>query len=228
MHFIKVSAAPPTVEALLKSKICKKQPFPYGNEDNLTLYDPNCVKDMYICQDFCGKKCKKCYEKVSHSGECQRGILNEEFMFCPMRSDIVNDENLEFISYELVLDKTIKEGKKAYKKMECIRQDTSFGMFVTKFKKGFESYSKQKLEAWFLNTVKNIGSSNASQVPEVLFSVSDFAQNLKLSKKQETSEEYFHKTQITIFGTVSCLNVPSSENVYEQHSFSQITSSDVK
>ena len=112
--------------------------------------------------------------------------------------------------------------------MECIREDISIEVFITKFKEKFQSFAKHKLEAWYLNTVKNYACNVDTQHPQTLFSVSDFAQNLKLSKKQEISEEYFHKKQISIFATVSCVKTFEDENKSLQHSVSQIASSDVK
>ena len=97
-----------------------------------------------------------------------------------------------------------------------------------KTKRSFKSYAKHKLEAWHLRNVKNVASQPASQQPGTLVSVSDFAQNLKLSRKQETSEEYFHKTQIAIYGTVSNVKNSDTNTTDIQHSLSQITSSDVK
>ena len=61
-----------------------------------------------------------------------------------------------------------------------------------------------------------------------MVAISDFAQNLKLSSKKETSEEYFHQKQIAIFGTVSTINVAGPEFKSQHHSLSQITSSENK
>ena len=58
--------------------------------------------------------------------------------------------------------------------------------------------------------------------------MSDFAQNLKLSSKKETSEEYFHQKQISMFGIVSTVDLPCQGGNSQQHSLSQITTSDNK
>ena len=139
-----------------------------------------------------------------------RGKLPANFLDCPSRQNI-DTTTLEYLSYELVIDKNIKEGKKPYKKMEKISKNIKVIDFVKEFSKNFLSYAKHKVECWFINTVKNTSTTAVSQRHDTMVSVSDFAQNLKLSSKKETSEEYFHKTQIAIFGTVSTINVPVSD-----------------
>ena len=100
--------------------------------------------------------------------------------------------------------------------------------FIRQFVSNFPSYSQHKIESWYINTVKNAGTSSTGQLPNTLICVSDFAQNVKLLSKHETSEEYFHKTQISIHATVSTVNVPKSLDSNQQHSFSQITASNNK
>ena len=207
------------MDALLKSTICEKKKLPYGRSETVTYYNPGCVDGVYVCRDICGKKCKKLYKENSDCGGCARGHLPDDLLFCPSR---VTDVRLEYLSYGLVVDKFIKEGKKAYKKMQQIKEEMSIESFLERFTNDFDNFSKHKVEAWFLNTLKNFASNPKNQAPNSILSVSDFAQNLKLSRKHETSEEYFHKTQIALFGTVSSV---SGET---QHSLSQITSSDCK
>ena len=193
---IQVSASPLTVEAMLKSRLCEKKSFPYGDNENVKYYDPHCIEDMYICQDFCGKRCQnKC--KIPHKTNCPRGKLPDLFLNCPSRLE--NSANLEYISYGLREDTTVKEGKATYKKMEKIKEGLSFTEFIERFHKDFKSYSKHKIESWILTTIKNTSTTPKSQNPSTLFCISDFAQNIKLSTKKETSEEYFHKRQIALF-----------------------------
>ena len=132
------------------------------------------------------------------------------------------------MSYGLITESTVKEGKSAYKKMEQITQDKTFEDFLNKYKSNFPIYGKHKTEYWLLNTLKNTCSDESHQPSELLYMVSDFAQNLKLDKKKEISEEYFHKKQIAIFATVSTINRKISENEKRQHTVSQITSSENK
>ena len=211
-----VPTTPPTVEILLKSRICEKKQLPYEGNEDVTFYDPGCVEGVYVCGDICGKKCKKSCKSPPDGCHCARGHLPDDFLHCPSRS---NDVTLEYITYGLVLDKHTKEGKKLYKRMDQQREDMTLEKFLQKFRKDFAVH---RVEHWYLNTLKNYSSNKEIQQRESLISTSDFAQNLKLSKKHETSEEYFHKVEIAVFGSVSSCKTDS------QHSFSQITTSNCK
>ena len=215
------------MESLLKSLLCLKKDFPYGDNDGLTFYDPGCIESMYECQDLCGKKCiNKC--KMAHNPDCSRGKLAQNFLFCPMRLEKDKIKTLESIHYGLVIDSHTKEGKKPYKRMEKIKEEKNVNDFLKDFTSNFLKYGKHKVENWFISTLKTASTSPKSQCQNTLFSVSDFAQNLKLSSKKETSEEYFHQKQISMFGTVSTVNVPCPGGSSQQHSLSQITTSDNK
>ena len=219
MFFYQVHQAPKFIDNLLKSRICPKKVFPYGEEETGGYFDPSCSEGIYGCRDICGKKCKKECQKITHPPDCGRGKFPENFLFCPSQDQ--QGVSLEYISYKLVEDKSIKEGKKVYKKMDQIKEDMAFETFL-KFKNDFASYSCHKLEAWILNNLKSHGSDPNHQNKQNLVCVSDFAQNLKLSKKHEVSEEYFHKTQISLYATVSTMRDT------RQHTLSQISSSDFK
>ena len=190
---------------------------------------------MLTCKDICGNKCKKeCEVERPHPAECKRGIITDKFMFCPMRPTDC-DNVLSYVTYELVVDKHIKEGKKKYKKTEKIETDMVVQDFIDKFILDFPGYSKHTLEAWFLNVLKNAAFSPSNQPSHSMNCVSDFAQNLLLDKKHEVSEEYFHKTQTALFATVTSItsqirtedgSLGEKEKV--QHTLSQITSSNNK
>ena len=209
------------MDSLLKLRICEKKRLPYSEDENHTYYDPRCIKGMYSCIDVCGQRCQERCQDDSHPAECGRGKLPGDFMSCPSREE--HTASLEYISYGLVEDLHIKEGKKTYKKMEQIRSDVSLEEFHNKFFADFEAYAEHKVVAWHLNNLKVYASTASTQNPQNMVCISDFAQNLKLSKKQETSEEYFHKTQVALFATVTTVKSES-----QQHTLSQITSSDVK
>ena len=149
-------------------------------------------------------------------------------MACPSRNQLEDDNTMQYISYELVQDTAVKEGENHIGKWNASERILAQKTSLQNSKKTFKSFANHKLEAWYLNTVKNYACNVDTQHPQTLFSVSNFAQNLKLSKKQEISEEYFHKKQISIFATVSCVKTFEDENMSLQHSVLQITSSDVK
>ena len=96
---------------MLKSRVCDKKDFPYGDNEGVKFYDPSCIKGMYECQDYCGKKCvKNC--QLSHNPDCQRGSLPENFLYCPVRTESDHEKYLEYIHYDLVVDSNTKEGEK--------------------------------------------------------------------------------------------------------------------
>ena len=96
------------MESLLKSLLCLKKDFPYGDNEGLTFYDPGCIESMYECQDLCGKKCiNKC--KMVHNPDCSRGKMAQNFLFCPMRLEKDKIKTLESIHYGLVIESHTKE-----------------------------------------------------------------------------------------------------------------------
>ena len=219
-------SAPKSVKALVKSTVCEKNEFPYGVNKHNTFYNPNCLEGMLGCKDICGNKClKQCKQEKPHPESCKRGKLSNNFMFCPKA---VNGGVLNYVKYDLVEDPNIKEGKKVYKKTDKIETEMEMPDFVAKFIDDYPGFCKHTLEAWFLNAIKNAGFSNANQPSHALVCVSDFAQNLLVEKKHEVAEEYFHKSQIALFATVSTIcneifDDQPGERV--QHTLSQVTSS---
>ena len=143
------------MDSLLKSRICEKKTLPYSEDESHTYYDPRCIKGMYSCSDMCGGRCQKSCQDDSHQADCGRGRLPDDFLFCPSRGE--HSTSLEYISYGLVEDPHIKEGKKTYKKMEQIKSDVSLEEFHTQFFTDFESYAEHKVVAWLLNNLKYMG-----------------------------------------------------------------------
>ena len=139
----------------MKSTICPKEQFPYGR--NEMYYKPSCVEGVLTCKDICGKKCTK--ECLELHDDCMRGKLGEGFMFCPMRDVVGVDIDLPYSTYELQSEKTIKDGKQAYKKMEKVVTDLPFFEHIQKFKDEFLEYARHEVESWYLNTVRNIAFS---------------------------------------------------------------------
>ena len=215
------------MKTLLKSTVCDKERFPYGVNKHEYFYNPNCIKDMLTCKDICGNKCQKvCKAERPHPESCLRGKLPLEFMSCPSS---ISEGVLNYVTYELVEDGNIKEGKKVYKKTDKVETEMGLSDFVAKLSQDFPEFSKHTMEAWFLNSVKNAGFSTTNQPSHAMVCVSDFAQNLQVEKKHEVSEEYFHKTQFSLFATVTTVATEiegeSGEKEKAQHTVSQVTSS---
>ena len=211
----------------MKSTVCAKERFPYGVNKHENFYNPNCIEDMLSCKDICGNKCQKvCKVPRPHPDGCLRGKLPLGFMSCPSS---MNEGVLNYVTYELVVDENIKEGKKVYKKTDKVETEMVLSEFVTRFCQDFPAFSKHTLEAWFLNSVKNAGFSKTNQPPHAMIGVSDFAQNHQVEKKHEVSEEYFHKTQFSLFATVTTVvteeEVETGDREKVQHTVTQATSS---
>ena len=224
---MQVVDAPKTAAALLKSRICGKDAFPYGDSQYVSFYNPRCIDQIYTCKDLCGNKCiGDC--TYPHDG-CARGKLTNNFLFCPMEPiDQQQHTEIPYVTYELVEAKDIKEGKQAYKRTEKVLTDMLIEDFVDKFVTDFDEYAKHVVESWFLNTVKNVAFSSHNQPSHALIGVSDFAQNIQVEKKFEMSEEHFHKAQISMFATVASVSSPDEGGECIKHSITQVTTSDNK
>ena len=222
----KVVNAPKTARSAVKDSVCPKENFPYGVNQFQTYYTPNCIESILTCKDICGKKCLNECKPVHHG--CARGNLLENFMSCPMRPPM-NDDKLEYVKYELVAEKSVKEGKQGYKKMDKTLVELSPEEFISKLKDDFPSYSQHEVESWYLNAVRNAAFSEGYMPNHAIAMVTDFAQNLVLEKKHAISEEYFHKTQVALAATVSKVSTPQTAGGDPTpHIISQITSSDDK
>ena len=146
-----------------------------------------------------------------------------------------NANELAYVKYELATEKTIKEGKQPYKKMEKTLTDLPVEEFIDRFITEFPSYSQHEVESWFLNAVKNAAFSKGYMPSHAIGQVMDFAQNLVLEKRHAISEEYFHKVQVALAATVTTICTPirveegSNETGQSiKHVLSQITSSENK
>jgi hypothetical protein len=105
---------------------------------------------------------------------------------------VANSDELAYVKYELATEKTIKEGKQPYKKMEKTLTDRPVQEFINMFVAEFPAYSQHEVESWFLNAVKSAAFSNGYMPSHAISQVTDFAQHLVLEKRHAISEEYFH------------------------------------
>ena len=217
-------SAPRTARALVKSSICPKQQFPYGSKE--MFYNPTCVEGVLTCKDVCDKKCTKECSNF-HTG-CKRGKLDAQFMFCPMRNGESNLE-LPYTTYELQSEKTVKDGKQGYKKMDKLVVDMPIDKHIEKFKENFLLYAKHEVESWYLNTIRNTAFSPPYMPDHAMFQVMDFAQNVVHEKRHAISEEYFHKSQSVLHGCVASICTPAeSGESAVKHTITQMVVSDNK
>ena len=107
-----MSAALKSVIDVAKKSVCPKTPFPYGSGRD--HYSPSCVIDVHSCKDVCGNKCtSKC--KTQHT-QCDRGNLKESFLYCQSCDALGEDVKLPYVTFEIIEETNVKEGKKPYKR----------------------------------------------------------------------------------------------------------------
>ena len=143
--YLQVVRAPNSARSQVKVSMCPKEKFPYGRNEFETYYSPACIENMLSCKDICGKRCKN--ECTPNHEACERGKLSNNLMFCPMRPS-KNGNKLEYVKYKLVAEKSHKEGKQAFKKMEKTHDEISIHDFIVRFVADFPSYSKHEVEGW--------------------------------------------------------------------------------
>ena len=137
---LQVSGLPSSVESLLKSTLCGKRPFPYGDNEDLTFYNPGCIEDIFECKDLCGKKCQqKC--KMPHDSSCLRGTLPHNAFYCPMQD---NTKSLDYLKYELkVAEKRARKLIRKWRKFMKVSQSTNTFTTQTQSRKLVHCYCEK-------------------------------------------------------------------------------------
>ena len=90
----------------------------------------------------------------------------------------------------------------------------------------FSSYSEHIVSAWFLRATKLELQAVQSTLRHLGLFTSDFGENILVKGKHETSDQYFHRLEVCLFGAVSCL--PSSDDQTKTETISNIITSDYK
>ena len=90
----------------------------------------------------------------------------------------------------------------------------------------FSSYAEHIVAAWFLRSTKLELLNKQSQLRHFITMISDFGENILVTRKNETSDQFFHRLQICLFGTVCIL--PSSLDENKTETVSHIITSDYK
>ena len=227
---MQVVDAPKRAKDFLKTKICAKKTFPYGDPEHKFFYDPTCVIDHETCKEICGKRCNGSCKNL-HT-DCDRGRTGEDFLVCISRGDFNIDTELPYVEYTYVKEVNVKEGKNPYTKMEKVVRDLDPASFIEKFSEDFPRFSEHQIIAWYLANTKNVAFM-AKNIPDhMLTGISDFAQNLLHIRKHETSEEYFKRPQTALHGTLSGISKAITNEdgsiSYVGHRFTQLTSSDYR
>ena len=97
----------------------------------------------------------------------------------------------------------VEEGKSGYRKYVRSEANVPFRRLLELFASKFQSFSRHLLESWLLNAINDAGRSKEHWPLGVVFSVSDFAENLQHNRRREVGEEHFYKESSTLSCTVS-------------------------
>ena len=176
-----------TIDGMLKSLVCEKKHLPQMTK---TIYDPNCLS---YCSDLCGVRCQnRCN---SDHAACHRGILPDDFLFCPSANSLSGDLTVGFVSFESRDVETFGKGK-PYKRMEKIVTDYDFDKFTQMMRIEFLKYGEHTLSYWFLRATK-LEAFAASELRSATVTItSDFGEAIQIIGKHETADQFYHRPEV--------------------------------
>ena len=190
LFFCQVKELKPTVDAMLKSLICGKTQLPHMAR---TVYDPSCLR---YCSDLCGVRCKDRCNKEHSADNCQRGHLSDEFLFCPSATPYTEDMSLGFVTFESVEVETFGKGK-PYKRVEKIVTDYKIEEFSRLVRNEFLKYGEHTLTYWLLRATKLEAFMPAKKRSATVTITSDFGEAIQIVGKRETSDQFYHRPEVT-------------------------------
>ena len=176
-----------TIDEMLKSLLCKKTTVSHMSR---ACYDPSCLR---FCSELCGVRCKNLCNK-DHTG-CGRGILPENFLFCPTAASKGTEDSLGFITYETREVDTFGRGTQ-YKRVEKIETEHSYDEFMNLVKQEFVRYSEHTLSHWFLRATKLEAFAPSQARSATATITSDFGEAIQIIAKKEVSDQYFHRPEV--------------------------------
>ena len=94
------------------------------------------------------------------------------------------------------------------------------------FRAEFAIYAEHIIAAWYLRATKLELLGQQSQLRHLCIFTSDFGENILVKGKHETGDQFFHRLEICLFGTVSTLPSPADQTKTE--TVSHIITSDYK
>ena len=94
------------------------------------------------------------------------------------------------------------------------------------YRSEFSSYSEHIVSAWFLRATKLEVLKSPGMLMQTMLITSDFAENILVVRKHETSDQFFHRLQVCLYGSV-CTQ-PSAVEPSKMESVSHIITSDYK
>ena len=144
-----------------------------------TVYDPNCLS---FCSDLCGIRCQNLCNKDHIS--CPRGILADNFLFCPSADSLTEDMTLGFVTFESKEVDTFGKGK-PYKRIEKVVTDYHVEEYTEFLRSEFLSYGEHTLSYWFLRSTK-LEAFVPSDIRSASVTItSDFGEQFKLLQSEK-------------------------------------------
>ena len=95
------------------------------------------------------------------------------------------------------------------------------------FRNEFYKYSSHIVASWFLRATKLELLSEPTLRKHILVINSDFGENIMVISKHETADQFFHRLEICLFGSV-CVISGSQNNTIKDYQVSYILTSDYK
>lgn len=92
---------------------------------------------------------------------------------------------------------------KEYTRMEDDISLHNSAEFREKFALEFNEFCRHIVVSWYLNNMKVEMAKASERRSNTLFINSDFAQNVVVQRKKELADQYFHRTEILLFGGVA-------------------------
>ena len=89
-----------------------------------------------------------------------------------------------------------------FSRIEPVVTEHSLVEFRTKFSNLFHDFSRHIVPSWYLSNTKMEMMKPLPRRLGILFSVTDFAENVVAEWKYELVDQHFHKREILLFGAV--------------------------
>ena len=95
------------------------------------------------------------------------------------------------------------------------------------FRNEFHSFAEHIVASWFLRSTKLelFGAKESKQ--HILIITSDFGENILLVSKHETADQFFHRLEVCLFGSV-CVLTGQEDDKPKDYGFTCIITSDYK
>ena len=118
---------------------------------------------------------------------------------------------------------------KPYTRTDPVPTQLNLARFREKLSELFTVFTNHIIPTWFLANCKSELQKCRSARSSILFVTSDFAENVKVIRKHELGEQFFHRIEILVFGAVASYFVTKEgQQELSSHQRSYIVSCDYR